>query len=184
MTRRKRDELAVAHAPVVRMVVRCLAPSLPRHWETEDLEGWGALALLEALERYQPARSGQITAYLRCKIRFGILDSLRVADQSRRKVDRPFFVGVEEAGRIPDRRTADVTAAVLIREVWDAIDQLPERWRLMMRLYYQHECTMRECGLVLGIGESRTSQMHARALRELRKILSIEPRSPMGGGGD
>ncbi len=53
----------------------------------------------------------------------------------------------------------------------NAIDSLPERERLLISLYYFEELTMREIGEVLGITESRVSQIHSRAAFRLRAKL-------------
>jgi len=54
----------------------------------------------------------------------------------------------------------------------NAIGSLPERERLLISLYYFEELTMREIGEVLGITESRVSQIHSRAAFRLRTKLS------------
>jgi RNA polymerase sigma factor for flagellar operon FliA len=53
----------------------------------------------------------------------------------------------------------------------EAIDNLPERERLVMTLYYYEELTMREIGSALGVVESRVSQIHASAVVHLRAAL-------------
>jgi RNA polymerase sigma factor for flagellar operon FliA len=53
-----------------------------------------------------------------------------------------------------------------------AIDDLPERERLIMTLYYYEEVSMKEIGLIIGVVESRISQLHASALLHLRARLS------------
>ena len=52
-----------------------------------------------------------------------------------------------------------------------AIDQLPEKERLLVSLYYYEELTMKEIGEVLGITESRVSQLHTRAVMRLKGKL-------------
>jgi RNA polymerase sigma factor for flagellar operon FliA len=52
-----------------------------------------------------------------------------------------------------------------------AIRSLPERERLVMALYYKEELTMREIAGVLGVSETRVSQLHAQAVRRLRGSL-------------
>lgn len=52
-----------------------------------------------------------------------------------------------------------------------AIDSLPEKERLMVSLYYYEELTMKEIGEVLGITESRISQIHSKAVYRLRTKL-------------
>jgi RNA polymerase sigma factor for flagellar operon FliA len=50
----------------------------------------------------------------------------------------------------------------------EAICDLPDRERLVMTLHYYEEMTMKEIGLILGVVQSRVSQMHASALLHLR----------------
>jgi RNA polymerase sigma factor for flagellar operon FliA len=55
-----------------------------------------------------------------------------------------------------------------------AIKQLPEKERLVISLYYLDELTMKETGKVLGITESRVSQIHSQAILHLRTKLRKE----------
>jgi RNA polymerase sigma factor for flagellar operon FliA len=52
-----------------------------------------------------------------------------------------------------------------------AIDELPEKEKLVVSLYYLDELTMKEAGEVLGITESRVSQIHSQAIIHLRAKL-------------
>jgi RNA polymerase sigma factor for flagellar operon FliA len=54
----------------------------------------------------------------------------------------------------------------------DAIDELPEKERLVLTLYYYEELTMKEIGLTLGVAESRVSQIHSSAVLRLRSAMS------------
>ncbi|MPM74781.1 RNA polymerase sigma factor FliA [bioreactor metagenome] len=49
-----------------------------------------------------------------------------------------------------------------------AIDNLKEKDKLVLSLYYYEEMTLREIGLVLGVSESRVSQLNTRAISNLR----------------
>jgi RNA polymerase sigma factor for flagellar operon FliA len=53
-----------------------------------------------------------------------------------------------------------------------AIGDLPERERPVMTLYYYEETSMREIGIILGVVESRVSQIHASAVLHLRARLT------------
>ena len=55
--------------------------------------------------------------------------------------------------------------------VADAIEELPEKEKLVLSLYYDDELTMKETGGVLGITESRVSQLHSQAIARLRTKL-------------
>jgi RNA polymerase sigma factor FliA len=53
-----------------------------------------------------------------------------------------------------------------------AIDDLSERERRVLTLYYYEELNMKEIGLALGVVESRVSQIHASAVLHLRAKLA------------
>ena len=55
-----------------------------------------------------------------------------------------------------------------------AIEQLPEKEKLVISLYYLEELTMKEAGKVLNITESRVSQIHSQAVLRLRAKLKRE----------
>lgn len=52
-----------------------------------------------------------------------------------------------------------------------AIDELPEKEKLVLSLYYKEELTMKETGKVLQVTESRVSQLHSQAVIHLRAKL-------------
>jgi RNA polymerase sigma factor for flagellar operon FliA len=52
-----------------------------------------------------------------------------------------------------------------------AIDRLPERERQVIALYYHEELTMKEVGAILGLTESRVSQLHTQAVIRLRSTM-------------
>ena len=53
-----------------------------------------------------------------------------------------------------------------------AIEELPEKERQVLALYYYEELTMKEVGAVMGVGESRVSQIHSMAVVRLRARLA------------
>jgi RNA polymerase sigma factor for flagellar operon FliA len=53
----------------------------------------------------------------------------------------------------------------------NAITKLPEREQQVLMLYYQQELTMREVGELMGVGESRVSQIHTLAVKHLRAVM-------------
>lgn len=54
-----------------------------------------------------------------------------------------------------------------------AIDELPERERLVISLYYVDELNLKEIGQVLGVSESRVSQILSGVVKKLRKQLQL-----------
>jgi RNA polymerase sigma factor for flagellar operon FliA len=67
-----------------------------------------------------------------------------------------------------------VDASELKDRVADAIARLPEREKLVIALYYYENLTLREIGEVLGVTESRISQLHTKAVLRLRSRLGDE----------
>ena len=57
----------------------------------------------------------------------------------------------------------------------EAISRLPEREKLVVTLYYYEELTLREIGEVLGVTESRVSQLHTKAILRLKARLAGAP---------
>jgi RNA polymerase sigma factor for flagellar operon FliA len=55
--------------------------------------------------------------------------------------------------------------------LWGAMRKLPERYQKVVVLYYTKDMTMREIGGVLGINESRVSQIHKSALEKMATTL-------------
>jgi RNA polymerase sigma factor for flagellar operon FliA len=84
---------------------------------------------------------------------------------------------VERAGTIKaiSNESGDPQQLIGTKEVKEilghAIDELPERENKIISLYYFDELTLKEIGLVLGISESRVSQLHTRALMKLKNKL-------------
>jgi len=72
------------------------------------------------------------------------------------------------SGCSPD---AEVERKELLSGLSEAIRDLPERDRLVLLLYYERDLTMKETAKVLGITESRVSQLHASALFKLAMKL-------------
>ena len=72
-------------------------------------------------------------------------------------------------------RREDPALQLRIKEIEEivagAIDELPKKQRLVVALYYYEELTMKEVGMILGITESRVSQIHTQAVIQLRGKL-------------
>ena len=68
----------------------------------------------------------------------------------------------------PDKACERGEVASRVRE---AIKALPWRERKVIGLYYYGEVTMKEIGSEIGVNESRVSQLHARAVQRLRRML-------------
>jgi len=64
-----------------------------------------------------------------------------------------------------------IQRSALKQSLAQAITQLPEREKMVLALYYDQELNLKEIGQVLGVSESRVSQIHSQAALRLRSRL-------------
>jgi RNA polymerase sigma factor for flagellar operon FliA len=83
-------------------------------------------------------------------------------DAVRDSIEDDLLVPVEEEVENADRS----------EQIAEAISQLPERERMIIALYYYEGLMLREIGEVIGVTESRVSQLHTKAVLRLRSFLS------------
>ena len=114
-------------------------------------------------------------------LRLNSKDVSRVGETMRGRVvlsiDQPVHLD-EEAGRvelcevIEDPQALDMLEVVEEEEskhmMLQCINNLPEQERLVIALYYYEELTLKQIGQVLGISESRASQVHTKAITRLK----------------
>ncbi len=90
-------------------------------------------------------------------------------------LDRALVAGAEPralTGDVPDSPAAVVEEGEVRRLVKVEVRRLPEREKLVLSLYYDEGLTLAEIGSVLGVTESRVSQIHTKAVLHLRARLS------------
>ena len=58
-----------------------------------------------------------------------------------------------------------------IKRVSSSLQKLPEREMQVLSLYYYEGLTLKEIGHVLGVSESRVSQIHGKALSSMKRML-------------
>jgi FliA/WhiG family RNA polymerase sigma factor len=105
-----------------------------------------------------------------------LLGDLKGLEIGSLHMERSEDSGDEELAYIPGSPEEDPLFRCLKGEMKqrlaDAIDQLPEKERMVLTLYYYEELTMKEIGLTLGVVESRISQIHSSAVLRLRSALA------------
>jgi RNA polymerase sigma factor for flagellar operon FliA len=105
-----------------------------------------------------------------------LLGDLKGLEIGSLHMERTEDSGDEELAYIPGSPEDDPLFRCLKGELKqhlaDAIDELPEKERMVLTLYYYEELTMKEIGLTLGVVESRVSQIHSSAVLRLRTALA------------
>jgi len=99
----EREVLLRRYLPLVRRVARRFRARATSPANLDDLVSWGVLGLLDAVERYDPARRVAFATYARVRIRGAILDQLRELDWVPRSL-RAKIVAVERVSRALERR--------------------------------------------------------------------------------
>jgi RNA polymerase sigma factor for flagellar operon FliA len=84
--------------------------------------------------------------------------------------DQVALIDTIEDESLPDPQSA-MSSTEMKEAIADAIARLPEREKLVVTLYYYEDLTLREIGEVLGVTESRVSQLHTKAVMRLKSHL-------------
>jgi RNA polymerase sigma factor for flagellar operon FliA len=85
--------------------------------------------------------------------------------------DRKSLVGLLESGK-GTNPLVQLAGTELKEVVARAIQDLPEKQRMVLSLYYYEDLNLKEIGEVLEVTESRVSQLHTQAVLRLRAKLS------------
>lgn len=190
----ERDKLILAHTHLVPKTVKRLVPKVPARIEREDLEGAGYLGLVEAADRWDPARGTAFRTLAIAWIRGAVWEYLRAEDWAPRSVREKERRGEEEvlelvslsdvlvndgegspitvAEAVPDPNV-DVerqTLAKLEEEALRAcVRWLPRRERALLEAYYWDDRTHRQIGSRERRCVSRIHQWHEEAMGRLRR---------------
>jgi len=121
-----RNRLVLQYSPLVKYVAGRVRSGLPGTVDQSDLVSEGVIGLMDAIERFEPARGLQFQTYAVPRIRGAIIDSLRSADWVPRAV-RDKIRHVERAkvelesrlGRRPEDTEIAEQMAISVRELRD-----------------------------------------------------------------
>jgi RNA polymerase sigma factor FliA len=90
-------------------------------------------------------------------------------------LDRALVAGAEPralSGDVPETPASVVEDNEVKRLVRGEVKRLPDREKMVLSLYYDEGLTLAEIGTVLGVTESRVSQIHTKAVLHLRSRMS------------
>ena len=183
-------------APLAARIARGMNVPIGAVAGLDDLESAALIGLIDAVDRFEPARGVPFEGYASLRIRGAVLDEVRRVDElgraDRRRqreataqgeagsyhgtvslddlMERGYHGGAEQ-DEIAERYDAED----LRMRVRSAMTCLPPRQREVLERYYGQSLTLREAGLRMGISEARACQLHGRAIQNLRRQLSVVP---------
>jgi RNA polymerase sigma factor for flagellar operon FliA len=217
-----RNRLVLQYAPLVKYVAGRLRTRMPDSVEQDDLVSDGVLGLMDAIERFEPARGLSFQTFAVPRIRGAIIDGMRSMDfvprsvrDKLRVVHRAQVSLEQKLGRTPEDTEVASEIGIPVQQLRDlsrqansnhanlddfdladelsqaadhrveqgdvnaslmrVVDDLAERDQVIIALYYFEGLTLAEIGQVLGVTESRVSQVHRRATTTLRgKLLELD----------
>jgi RNA polymerase sigma factor FliA len=185
--------LVQRYTPLVRKIAAGIHRRLPNHVIRDDLVAAGMGGLWDALRRRHEHPAETFEWYLRVRVRGAILDELRAQDWLPRRV-RAATAGATEAHTVAplvvrmddmsvfeqqrflatgDHCTSEneVSAKFASERLAKAVQELPDRERLIVSMHYYRGVRFKDLGSELGVSEPRVSQLHSRAMRRLRTLL-------------
>lgn len=139
------------------------------------------LAAIDAVDKHDPGR-GRLTTvtpwYVRRRLTEFLLGApmIRIPAYRSRDVQLAkelrvlFFseIGEDQVANLPGRMTEDR------RWLWEVVDQLPPRQRVVLRCRFLGEMKFCEIGAALGVSRARAHQIHGEAIEQLRRLLKDE----------
>ncbi|HOJ99051.1 MAG: RNA polymerase sigma factor WhiG [Treponemataceae bacterium] len=229
-----REAFIKQYAPLVKYVAGKIAVGMPHTVEFDDLVGFGVFGLLDAIDKYDPAKNVKFKTYAVTRIRGAIFDELRSIDwvprsvrQKTKELEETISTLEAQLGRTAtDQEIAQAlgmdeeeylktvmkisgTSLLSLNDIWfsgdendrmsigdsieapaslnpevivekdeirriivEAINELPEKEKKVLILYYYEDLTLKEIGQVLDVTESRVSQLHTKAIVRLRAKLT------------
>lgn len=126
-----RDELIVAHLPLVKFLVGKISAQLPPHIDREDLMSAAVIGLITAAERFDPARGVQFKTFVEQRIRGTIMDELRSQDwltrslrEKFKKLEREFSVLEQRLGRNPTSEEVAEAMGIGLEDYFQLLEEV------------------------------------------------------------
>lgn len=113
----RRDELILTYAPLIKYIANRLASRLPPQVAVDDLVSCGIIGLIDAINKFDPAKNVQFKTYAEFRIKGAMLDELRALDwvprSVRRKITELERTYAELEGKLGRPATDEETACTL-----------------------------------------------------------------------
>ena len=127
----ERDQLIIQHAPWVKFIALRMVAKLPSHIQADDLISAGIIGLIDALDKFNPAREVQFKTYAQIRIQGAMKDELRSLDwasrSTRQKVKRlehAYAILEQELGRPPSSEEVANSLGIEMDEFEEMLDDV------------------------------------------------------------
>jgi RNA polymerase sigma factor for flagellar operon FliA len=126
-----RERLILHYAPLVKYVASRVATGLPASVEQADLVSYGMFGLIDALEKFEPARGNKFETYAIPRIKGAIIDELRAMDWvprsvrfKAREIEKAYSDLESTMKRAPSEKEVAARLGVTLKELHDVITQI------------------------------------------------------------
>jgi RNA polymerase sigma factor FliA len=126
-----RERLILHYAPLVKYVASRVATGLPASVEQADLVSYGMFGLIDALEKFEPARGNKFETYAIPRIKGAIIDELRAMDWvprsvrfKAREIEKAYSDLESMMKRAPSEKEVAARLGVTLKELHDVITQI------------------------------------------------------------
>jgi RNA polymerase sigma factor FliA len=126
-----RERLILHYAPLVKYVASRVATGLPASVEQADLVSYGMFGLIDALQKFEPARGNKFETYAIPRIKGAIIDELRAMDWvprsvrfKAREIEKAYADLESTLKRAPSEREVAERLGVSLAELHDVINQI------------------------------------------------------------
>jgi RNA polymerase sigma factor FliA len=127
----ERDQLIIRYAPWVKFIALRMAAKLPSHIQAEDLISAGIIGLIDALDKFNPAREVQFKTYAQIRIQGAMKDELRALDwasrsmrQKVKRLEQAYATLEQELGRPPSSEEVASSMGIAMGEFEELLDDV------------------------------------------------------------
>ena len=129
--RNNREQIIKDYVPLVKFVAHRIASRLPSHVELDDLINSGILGLMDAIEKFEPARNIKFKTYAELRIKGAILDGLRDLDwvprslrRKKKDIEGAYHMLEQQMGRAATDEEVAGHLGVPLEELHKNLDEL------------------------------------------------------------
>lgn len=129
--RENREQIIKDYVPLVKFVAHRIASRLPSHVELDDLINSGILGLMDAIEKFEPARNIKFKTYAELRVKGAILDGLRDLDwvprslrRKKKDIETAYHLLEQQLGRAATDEEVALHLGVPLDELHKSLDEL------------------------------------------------------------